>query len=104
MTGGKDGKSARGKIVNGHWYLDKSFDGTSNTKPKGVIYIVTGAGGQDLYNPEQQNDKDSWQGFTASFISQVHTFTKVDVQNKKLIVRQVNAKGTVLDAFTITHE
>jgi predicted phosphodiesterase len=50
-----------GKIVNGTWTLDKNFNGKGKTKPQGVIYIVTGAGGQSLYNPEQTKDKDSWQ-------------------------------------------
>jgi len=42
-----------GKTVNGRWTLDKKFNGKKNTKPNGVIYITTGAGGQGLYNPEQ---------------------------------------------------
>jgi hypothetical protein len=104
LIGGRDGKTARGKIVNGHWHLDKLFNGTNITKTNGVIYIVTGAGGQDLYNPEQQNDKDSWQGFTAKFISQFHTFTKVDIQNKKLTLKQLNAKGVTVDSFILTHQ
>ena len=37
-----------GKTVNGRWTLDKDFNGKKNTKPNGVIYIVTGAGGQGI--------------------------------------------------------
>ena len=59
-----DRKTLRGRVVNGRWTLDKTFDGRSDTTPEGVIYVVTGAGGQHLYNPEQQDDRDSWQGFT----------------------------------------
>ena len=35
-----------GRVVNGKWILDKNFNGKRNAKPNGVIYIVTGAGGQ----------------------------------------------------------
>jgi acid phosphatase type 7 len=52
-----DGKPMRQKeLVAGRWSLDKTFDGRSNTRPDGVIYLVTGGGGATLYNPEQQDD------------------------------------------------
>ena len=51
------------------WTLDKPFDGRTDTRPEGVIYVVTGAGGQHLYNPEQQDDPASWQEFTYKFVS-----------------------------------
>jgi predicted phosphodiesterase len=102
LVGGKDNKTPRGRSVSGLWKLDKAFDGKTNTHPNGVIYIVTGAGGQDLYNPEQENDADSWQKFTDKFISTVHTFTVADINGKKLLIRQLNADGKELDAFTIT--
>ena len=102
LVGGKDNKTQRGRIVNGAWKLDKSFDGKENTHPRGVIYLVTGAGGQDLYNPEQEKDPDSWQKFTDKFISTVHTLTVAEVTGKKLVINQKDAKGRVVDSFTIT--
>ena len=72
------------------------------TKPKGVIYIVTGAGGQSLYNPEQTTDKDSWQKFTVKFESRVHTFTIVDVSGKTLTLRQIDINGKEVDKIKIT--
>ena len=101
MIGGKDNKTIRGRVVTGKWILDKSFNGAGNSKPKGVIYLVTGAGGQELYNPEQQNDADSWQKFTDKFISTIHSFTVADADGKKLTVRQLSAEGKELDSFTI---
>lgn len=91
-----------GRVVNGRWSLDKSFDGKRKTKPKGVIYFVTGAGGQGLYNPEQQKDKDSWQKFTKKFVSTIHSFTVVDVAGSTLILRQVDVNGTEIDKIKIT--
>ena len=101
LAGGKDNKSIRGRVVPGLWKLDKSFDGKNNTSPKGVIYLITGAGGQDLYNPEQTTDPDSWQKFTDKFISTVHSLTLADVNGKKLTIKQISADGKELDSFTI---
>jgi acid phosphatase type 7 len=102
LVGGRDNKTIRGRVVNGRWTLDRSFDGRTNTKPNGVIYVVTGAGGQHLYNPEQNDDPDSWQKFTDKFVSNVHSLTVADVDGESLTVRQVNAEGQVLDRFMIT--
>ncbi len=102
LVGGRDNKTLRGRTVNGHWTLDKNFDGKTETHPNGVIYIVTGAGGQDLYNPEQEKDNDSWQKFTDKFISTVHTFTIADANGKTLSIKQTDAIGKVVDSFTIT--
>ena len=87
--------------VPGSWTLDKAFDGQSNTRPQGVIYIVTGAGGNTLYNPEQQDDRTSWQPFTHKFVSKVHSLTVADVDGSTLTVRQVAADGAEVDRFTI---
>src|SRR5262245_8991285 len=37
-------------LVDGDWTLDKKFDGVTRTRPEGVIYLVTGAGGAGVYN------------------------------------------------------
>src|SRR4051812_16013941 len=99
---GQDGKAARGRLVNGPWTLDKTFDGKVDTTPEGVIYVVSGAGGQKLYNPEQQGQPDNWQGFTAKFISKVHTLTIADVDGPTLTIRQVTADGKEVDSYIVT--
>ena len=91
-----------GKTVNGRWTLDKTFNGKRNTKPNGIIYITTGAGGQGLYNPEQTKDKDSWQKFTVKFESRVHSFTIMDVNGSELILRQLDINGKSRDVIKIT--
>ena len=102
LLGGKDGKTVRGTLVTGSWKLDKAYNGKTTTKPNGIIYVITGAGGQELYNPEQNNDPDSWQKFTSKFISDVHSLTVADVKGKTITIRQISAQGKELDAFTIT--
>lgn len=90
------------KVATGEWTLDKVFDGKTRTRPNGVIYIVTGAGGAGLYNPEQQDKPESWQGFTDKFISKVNSLTQVDVKGKRLELRQLSETGTELDRMVIT--
>jgi acid phosphatase type 7 len=99
-----DGNSepAHDKLIGGRWTLDRSFDGRTNTRPEGVIYLVTGAGGAKLYNPEQQDDPTSWQEFTHKFASKVHSLTVADVEGPTLPVRQLSADGEEIDHFTVT--
>ena len=88
--------------VDQKWVLDKGFDGASNTRPKGVIYVVSGGGGARLYNPEQHDDPASWQEFTARFVSNVNSFTQVDVAGKKLTLRQIDSSGNEVDRIALT--
>ena len=88
-------------LVPGQWALDKTFDGKANTRPDGVIYLVTGAGGAGLYNPEQQGKPETWQGFTNKYVAKVHSLTVADVDGKTLTVRQVAADGTEIDRFVV---
>ena len=87
--------------VAGDWKLDKTFGDGPKAKPHGVIYIVSGAGGADLYNPEQQTDPATWQTFTDKFISQVHSLSVVDIQGKTLHLKQVSETGETVDSFGI---
>jgi acid phosphatase type 7 len=98
---GPDGRIAKTRHVDGRWTLDKAFDGAADTSPEGVIYIVTGAGGQHLYNPEQQDDPASWQEFTCKHISKVHSLTVADVDGPSLTVRQLTAGSDEVDRFVI---
>lgn len=93
----------QGKIrfVPGKWTLDKKFDGRTNTQPDGVIYLVTGAGGNHLYNPEQEGHPETFQEFTDKFISKGHSLTVVDVVGSTLVVRQLDTEGKEIDKFNI---
>ena len=68
LAADKVGTKSKTARVAGKWTLDKKFNGHSDTTPEGVIYVVTGAGGQHLYNPEQQDDP--------GFVAGVHLQTR----------------------------
>ena len=99
---GKDGKASKSRRVDGKWTLDKTFNGQTDTTPEGVIYLVTGAGGQHLYNPEQQDDPASWQEFTYKHVSKVFSLTVVDVEGPSLTLRQMTPEGEEVDHFVVT--
>src|SRR5262249_3306605 len=83
--------------VEGRWSLDRAFDGAGRSRPDGVIYLVTGGGGANLYDPEQQDDPGSWQEFTHKFLAKMHSLTIVDVDGPTLKVRQVSSTGVEVD-------
>jgi hypothetical protein len=62
---------------------------------------VTGAGGAGLYNPEQDQDRATWQPFTKLFVSRTHSFSILDLNGKNLLFRQLDGKGQELDRFEI---
>jgi hypothetical protein len=86
----------------GEWVLDTRFDGMKNTKPNGVVYIVSGAGGAKLYNPEQSDQADTFQGFTVRLISSTHSYTVVEVAGSTTVLRQISADGKELDRMVLT--
>ena len=87
--------------VDGKITVDHAYDGTAATRPGGVIYLVTGAGGADLYDEDQTDAVSTWQPFTMKFIANVHSLTVVDLTPTAATVRQVDAEGRELDRFTL---
>jgi len=90
-----------GDPVDGQIKIDKAYDGTDRTRPDGVIYLVTGAGGADLYDPDQTDAVSTWQPFTTKFIANIHSLTVVDITPTTATVRQIDANGRELDRFTV---
>jgi acid phosphatase type 7 len=92
-----------GGRVEGRWTLDHSYNGSTQTRPDGTIYLVTGAGGARLYDSAQEDDLADRLPFTARFLSKVYSLTVVDVTPESVTVRQVSADGVELDRFVLTH-
>jgi predicted phosphodiesterase len=108
-TGARYVMSEEGR-VDGKFTLDEKFDGITNTKPKGIIYIVTGAGGAPLYDPSlsgkpelwKHDPQQNWVPFTTKIVSDKHSFTVIETDGKKLNLKQLDAKGVVFDEITVT--
>ena len=88
--------------IAGDFEIDQTFDGSSDTSPDGVLYIVTGAGGAGAYDPDQTDNPPTWQPFTQKLISDTYSFTVVDVDGRSLKLRQVTENGDEIDRMTIT--
>jgi Calcineurin-like phosphoesterase len=95
-------KVATPYVVDGDFELDTAFDGERDTTPEGVLYIITGAGGAGAYDPDQTDNTPTWQPFTKKFVSDVYSFTVVDVDGKTLTLRQVSETGDQLDRIVVT--
>lgn len=92
----------RSRPVEGTFTVDEAFDGKTATRARGVVHLVTGAGGAELYDPWQTEVRSSWQPWTRTFISDRHSFTVLDVAGRALKVRQLDPEGRELDRITLT--
>jgi hypothetical protein len=92
---------AKNGDVAGEWKIDKDFDDGAAGAPKGPIYIVTGAGGAELYSVGMQKQPETWQPFTNKFVSEIHSFTVVDIDGKNMKVKQISETGEQLDTWHI---
>jgi predicted MPP superfamily phosphohydrolase len=96
--------------VNGTFKLDTLYDGKSKTRPDGIIYVTTGAGGAALYDKEisgnpalwKKGPPENWAPYTTKLISDRHSFTMIETDGGKLILKQIDANGNVFDEILIT--
>jgi 3',5'-cyclic AMP phosphodiesterase CpdA len=89
------------ETVDGKITLDKNFDGAKNTRPDGIIYIVSGAGGAKLYPIEPSVTSDP-NRFMTHFDHSSHSFSSLDIDDKQLSFKQINEDGNVIDQFVVT--
>jgi 3',5'-cyclic AMP phosphodiesterase CpdA len=95
---------SRDGLVAGDIQLDKDYDGVTNTKPQGPIYIVTGGGGAPLsqMGKDVPTSSGEWQSFTHKMVFDRYSLSVIDVDANSLTVRQMSADGEVFDSFIIT--
>jgi hypothetical protein len=92
--------------VDGRFELDEEFDGRERTVPRGVIHIVTGAGGAETHDtqatPQQRGEAGlNWAPFTARFDAGRHSYTRVRVTPQEVHLRQIDHQGNVVDEIRI---
>jgi hypothetical protein len=87
--------------VDGDIKIDKVFDGQTNTRPDGILYVITGGGGAGLHNTNTEDKQADWLPFTTKYVG-AHSFTVVDVEDRRLTIRQIGTDGKERDHFVVT--
>ncbi|HRI79069.1 MAG TPA: metallophosphoesterase, partial [Cyclobacteriaceae bacterium] len=109
-TTGKSYRKEKSGRVDGKFKQDTKFDGVVDTKPDGIIYIGSGAGGAVLYDTEiggkpemwKHEPASNWVSFTVKIISDVHSYTYIETEGKKLTFKQYDVKDNEIDSIVIT--
>jgi acid phosphatase type 7 len=112
VPAGPGGATAIGtgkRLVPGTFTIDTAFDGQTTTTPRGIIYITTGAGGKELYDPGFTNapeqwlhDEDNRVAYNAAMYTDLHSFSVIDIDGRTLHLRQVDENGKEVDRVTVT--
>ena len=97
------------RLIPGIFTPDRQFDGQQNTRPDGVIYITTGAGGQNLHDAQMNNNPEEWlhgrdnrQAYVSRVISDRHSFSLFDVGQQELTLTQIDENGANIDSIRVT--
>lgn len=86
--------------VPGEFVIDHEFDGVVNTRPKGILYVVTGASGK-LVSLEAKPNEGTLCASSAVLIDQEHSFTELTFAESYLCLNQLGLDGSVLDSVRI---
>lgn len=76
---------------------DTDFDGRVITRARYPIQILTGAGGGTLYHPRLP---DPPRPYMAAAVDR-HSFSLLEIRDRRVEFRQMDAEGRVVDAFTL---
>jgi hypothetical protein len=95
--------------VPGAFTIDRKFDGLNQTRPDGIIYITTGAGGKHLYDEGFTEDSSKWlhpddnnADYVECFISDRHSLTIFDLDPHAVTLRQIDEFGQEIDRIRVT--
>ncbi len=101
--------NAEDRLVPGTFTVDTAFDGHRVTRPGGVIYLTTGAGGKHLYDADFTGQPSRWVhpedgnvAYVDRLVADRHSLTVVDVQRTELTLRQIDERGREIDRIRIT--
>ncbi len=86
--------------VTGALSIDTEYDGAHFCKPKGIIYLTSGAAGAKFHR-DSDPGKAGLKPFTVLYDQKVHSFTICDVDGKRLAFTQITEDGTQIDRFVI---
>ena len=99
----KVGKAGQKFNPDGKMVLDKGFDGITNRKPNGVIYIVSGAGGL-LVSHDMRPETHGLMESCYKIGDRKNSFTVIELDGKTLLLRQIDTDNEEVDRFSIEKE
>ncbi len=109
LTKAPPGPHIADRRIPGIFTLDSQFDRKTHTKPSGIIYVTTGAGGKELYDPGFDDHPALWLhpddnnvAYVSRFVSSQHSFTVFDIHGPALTMTQIGEDGKELDRITVT--
>ena len=95
--------------VPGTFTIDRSFDGVANTRPNGILYIVTGAGGKHLYDADFTDNPARWKhaddanaDYVVKMVTDRHSLTVFEIDGMRLTMVQIDEAGQEFDRITVT--
>ena len=88
--------------LKGELTTDQVFDGLKETRPRGIIHIITGAGGANLHYKGRAIKQSMLLPYVDTYLLDTHSFSQLDLEGRRLEFRQLDAKGGVLDRFLLT--
>lgn len=86
--------------VDGSYVIDREYDGVTKTRPDGVIYVTSGAGGAKFHKESDPGSKPL-QPYTRVYNQTVHSFTYCEMDGNRVVMRQISEDGIEIDSFTI---
>lgn len=87
--------------VDGIINTDPKFDGIKVTKANGVIHIVTGGGGANLYVKDPTYKPGDAHDYMPKFVADRHSLTVLEIKGKELKFKQLDEDGKVIDQITL---
>ena len=87
--------------VDGFFAIDREYDGVTNTRPNGIVYVTSGAAGAKFQKASDPGP-DGLKPYTRVYNQTVHSFTMCEIEGARLSVRQIDEEGRVIDSFTIS--
>ena len=97
------------RLVPGKFTVDRNFDGKTVTKADGIIYVTTGAGGKELYDPGFTDSPEKWQHpednnveYVARFVSDRHSLTVFEMDHLSLTMTQIDEWGRKIESIHVT--
>lgn len=97
------------RFIPGTFTLDTKFDGVTQTRPDGVLYITTGAGGQSLHDADMTNRPARWLhheddhvAYCSRLIADRNSFSIIEIEGAELSWVQIDELGQEIDRFRVT--